>query len=176
MFAFGGVITKQVLFSPRISIPQFLLDTKKPVHVLHRSSQIIDWSSIAGGPLTFQKTMTAYYVEDVKPEQLIECLSTVTGIKDELVMYNHYSFWFEDIDYDISHSPYANQTGTLVEVTEISTSVSNVDLWASNFVPFWTALRFGYVNKTPSQLAGRSKIPSLDLKRIKKARPKTQLS
>lgn len=175
VFVLGGVITKMLLFSPRIAIPQFLLDTKKPVHIIRRGSSISDMSSMAGSPFVLRTTMTQYYIEDVEPEQLIESLSNATAIVDEWVETDHYICSFGDISYDISRSVYQNQAGTVVLVVENIKSVSTLDLWVSKFAPFWADMRFGNINNTPGEIADRNKILPLDLKRIKKARPNTEL-
>lgn len=175
MFVLGGVITKMLLFSPKIAIPQFLLDTKKRVHIIRRGTSISDMSSMAGSPFVMRTTMTRYYIEDVEPEQLIEGLSGVSGIIQEYVANDHYTCGFSDISYDISRSLYENEPGTVVLVVENVKSVSTLDLWASKFLPFWADMRFGYIDETPPEIADRSKLPPLDLKRVRKARPNTEL-
>ena len=174
MLAFGGVITKQVLFSPKVTIPQFLLDTRKPIKVIRQINGIVNLSATAGNPKGFRTRLTTYIVKGVRPEELIERLSSSTNVKDEVVTYQTYFCSLGDQSYMIAGSRYVYESGSSVEVLEKNLPVSSTDLWASGFVRGWTDLRFGKVN-VPVRLSYGMPLTNLDLKRIRRARPNVEI-
>lgn len=169
--ALCGTIASVLVFSPKVSIPLFLRDSKKPVQVWRRGSNYYD-STLTGSSLPFRVTMTEYYVEGTRPEEIIENLSTESGIKREFAHAHMYGCEIGGTEYRIEYSPFSKYPGTTVLSSEMTTGVSSLDLWLSRVWPAWDEFWIGSVNSKPM---GSDKVPTrpkLDLARVKRARPK----
>lgn len=178
ILVFCGIVAGFLLIRPQVVIPQFLVGTKKPVHVLHRYTRIIEAANVEGMTIPspfLRETVTEFFVEGIPPELVIERLSAYTGIKEERATPQRYSFNTGSYSYLVSHSQYKGHRGSVVIEWEYETEVSMLDVYMKRLWSDWPDHKYGKVDKAPPEAGDSDKFPPLDLKRIKKARPKTEV-
>lgn len=160
--ALSAIVAGFLLFKPQATIPPFLVDTKKPVHVLHRYTRIIEVANLEDMTIPspfLRETVTEFFVEGIPPELVIEELSAYTGIKEERATPQKYSFNTGSYSYLVSHSQYKGHIGSVVIEWEYETEVSMLDVYMKRLWSDWPDHKYGRVDKAPPEAGDSDKFP-----------------